>query len=446
MIRSIKKILVISELSDYFKAIKKHYSFTKGFGISTGLSKLATTYYLTTGYSQVYQNVNFINIKEVTDIFIKEIDFILLIRELNILQIMERIPSVEKVLLNENRTQFIGIKSDSMGWIFSHSYLNPFQKKYNRNWLDFLVSTFSMICVQTKEYKIMGLSQIKRKRRKYHSKFEKIIFISRMGVFPEYPLKNNLEDPYTINHSYCCDDFNKLQIHKALHSRDKNVLSALHPLCYTKRNIGFTKDKGVKYNTKKTKIIYMGRIRTNQGKIALMMKDIMIGLGEDYELHIFPGRFNIPYSHVSVYSAKQPSNLQILRDTIFYQCKNVIIHYPFDDKFKGLFLQYADIGLDFSSVRPDNRICPAGNAKLLEYCNYGLKLVSEKNVNNSHLVTSGKNGILLEGLGTVDQYVDAIKKLRKMKYNREFTIKTTIDNHNWNIIAKELYQYVCSNQ
>lgn len=29
MIRSIKKILVISELSDYFKEIKKHYSFTK---------------------------------------------------------------------------------------------------------------------------------------------------------------------------------------------------------------------------------------------------------------------------------------------------------------------------------------------------------------------------------------------------------------------------------
>ena len=60
MIRSIKKILVISELSDYFKEVKKHYSFTKGFGISTGLSKLATTYYLTKGESQIYQNVNFI--------------------------------------------------------------------------------------------------------------------------------------------------------------------------------------------------------------------------------------------------------------------------------------------------------------------------------------------------------------------------------------------------
>ena len=319
-----------------------------------------------------------------------------------------------------------------MDWIFSKNYFTNFPKIYNADWLSFLKEAFDFICVQTEQFKNEGLKLIKRKRPNRYNDFKDKIFVSRMGVFPEHPFKD-VKNPYDKNHSYCVDDFSKI-----------NKGKALHPLCYTLRNRPYSFDKGVNYNLNKTIIVYMGRIRTNQGKIAWMMRDIMKKLGHNYELHVFPGRFNIPNSNVSVFSSKYPSNLQILRDTIFYECNNVIIHFPFDDIDKAQYLQYADIGLDFSSVRPANRSCPAGNAKLLEYCNFGLKVISEKNVNNSHLVESAKCGILLEGVGTVDQYVEAIKKLKDFEYDREAAIKETIDNQNWDLIGKEMLDYVKS--
>ena len=117
-----------------------------------------------------------------------------------------------------------------------------------------------------------------------------------------------------------------------------------------------------------------------------------------------------------------------------------IIHFPFTDETKTKFVQNVDIGIDFSSNRPENENALIGNAKLLEYCYYGIKTVSEKHVNNSHLVESAKNGILLEGVGTADDYVEAIKKLKDMKYDRDFAINTTIKNNNWDLIASEIYQ------
>jgi len=426
-----KNILIIGELNDYIKSIKRHYSFTKGFGIATGFSKISKCYYLTTGESKIYNNVELINIKLITIDFLENIDLILLIREFNILEIMKQNKALETIFLKENRKQIIGMKSDSLNWIFSHIYTIPFDILYNKNWFDFLINSFNFFCVQTEEYKQIGLNLIKRKRPNKYDNFKNKIFISRMGVFTDFPLNNNIQSPYDINHTYCRDDFSKI-------NNDK----ALHPLCYTLRNINYTKGKGKKYNTQKIKIIYMGRIRTDGGKIAWMMRDIMKELGEDYELHIFPGRFCIPNSNVSVFSSKYPSNLQILRDTIFFECKNVIIHFPFDDISKGKYLQFADIGLDFSSTRPHNKICPAGNAKLLEYCNYGLKVITEKNVNNSYLVNNGKNGILLKGIATVDDYVKGIKELVNMNYDRNFAINITIKQQNWNIIAQEMFNYI----
>ena len=60
-------------------------------------------------------------------------------------------------------------------------------------------------------------------------------------------------------------------------------------------------------------------------------------LGEEYELHVFPGTFQIPGTNISKYSSKYPHNLQLLRDSIFYDCPNVIIHFPFNDETKSKF-------------------------------------------------------------------------------------------------------------
>ena len=188
----------------------------------------------------------------------------------------------------------------------------------------------------------------------------------------------------------------------------------------------------------------MGRIKSDQGKILYMLRDIMKILGDTYELHIFPGRFVIPNFQVSVISPKCGSNLQLLRDSIFYDSDNVIIHYPYEEQDKTKYLQYADIAIDFSPNRPHNAICSAGNAKLLEYCYYGLKVVCEKNIGNSELVENGKNGILLDGIASVDNYVEAIKKISNETINRSFTINYMCENHNWDIISKELFEKLSS--
>ena len=273
----IKKILIIGELDDYIKTPKRHFSFMKGFGIATGFSKLAEVFYLTLGQNEIIDKINMINIDKITNSFLNEIDFVLFIREFNLLQIMEKSKPIKKILFSQEKSQIIGIKSDSLYWIFNKIYLKDFQEKYKIKWYDFLLENFHMICVQTEEYKKQDLLTIKKKIPNRYSQFEKKIFISRMGVFPNNPLETNIKNPYDVNHTYCRDNFEKLK---------ENL--ALHPLCYTNINRKFTKDKGSKYNKKKYILIYMGRIRTNQGKISYMMRDIMNKLGDDFELHIFP--------------------------------------------------------------------------------------------------------------------------------------------------------------
>ena len=131
-------------------------------------------------------------------------------------------------------------------------------------------------------------------------------------------------------------------------------------------------DKLIELTSKKRiKIIYMGRIKTDGGKIILMMRDIMEQLGDDYELHIFPGSFllfNEQINKVESYSANNSNHLEILRNKIFMESKNVFIHSPFNHKDIKKYLWNVDIGIDFSSSRPLNIKANAGNAKLLEYC------------------------------------------------------------------------------
>lgn len=419
-------LLVISELCDYKKAQKRHFSLTKGYYISLGLSKLVDTYYITTGESYQENKLNVININEIDELFMQDIKYILLIREANIIDVIESNKILKEVLLNNKQDKIIGIKSDALVWLSSKAYHKRFKNEYKINFLDFVKKTFDIICVQTKEAKQNGVKLINHRFKETKGWLEKKIVISPMGVpnFDPYTIKT--ENPYTINHEYCVDDCRKL-------ANDK----ALHPVCYMERYKAFNKQRE-NYNTQKTILIYMGRIKTNKGKIVLVLKEIMKKLGETFELHVFPGSFDIPGSNISKFSSKYPHNLQLLRDSIFYDCKNVIIHYPFNDKTKYKYLQHAEIGIDFSSVRPKNEVTNVGNAKLLEYCYYGLKVVTEENVCTNHLVKDAKNGCLLKGIATVDEYVEAIKLLSSTKYDKQLAINETIKSSNWDLIAKNL--------
>ena len=394
--------------------------------MAIGFTKIFNTYYLTDGKSIKDNNVNLININEINDEFLDTIDFVLLIRETNIINLLKRNKSIEKMFFNKNRKQKTGIKGDAIVWLHSKAYHGHFSRTYKVNFVEFVINSFDIICCQTNEFKRIGLKDVKRRYPKYYNDIEKIMFVSRMGVPNFSPIDETIENPYCINHSYCFDNFTQIKKGRAL-----------HPFCYTTRNTSQNPTKRTNYNIPKIKLIYMGRIRTDRGKILLHIREIMKKLGEAYELHVFPGRFTLPYCNIAAFSSKYPENLQMLRETMFYDCPNVIIHFPFDDETKSKFLQHIDIGIDFSSSRPANKLAAAGNAKLLEYCYYGIKVVTEKNVNNSHLVDDGKNGCVLDGIASINDYVEAIKKTSSMIYDKEFTIQQTIKTNNWDLIATE---------
>ena len=106
----------------------------------------------------------------------------------------------------------------------------------------------------------------------------------------------------------------------------------------------------------------MGRMKTDGGRIIDLMKKIMIELGDDFELHIFPGRFRLPNVPVSVFSPKSSKNLQLIRDRHFAECRNVIIHYPFESSKKSEILRSMDIGIDFVNFDRKQK-SSMGNAK-----------------------------------------------------------------------------------
>lgn len=430
------KILVINDIADYHKQIKHHFSLTKGYYFSKGLSKIKNNnvYFLTLGNTTKDGDLTFINDLEITPSFLQDTNLILLIRENNFIDIIDKYNHIKEWIFNDKRndTQQLAIKSDSLSWVYSAAYLKNFRLKYKLNWVEFVAKYFDILFVQTKEFKEFSIKIIKQRfGGNLAVVLQKKIFISRMGVPNIIPLDDKYNNPYTTNHDYCLDNYYKLKPN-----------FALHPLCYTLKNRAHSNKRIEDYNKPKIKLIYMGRIKVDKGKILFLMRDIMMKLGNNYELHIFPGRFELPDIDVKVWSPKYMDNLQTLRDYIFAQCDNVIIHVPFDDNTKTKWVQYADIGIDFASSRPENRKSYAGHAKVLEYCYYGLKVVCERNICNSHLVSNSKNGLLISGIGNSDTYVEAIKQVAAMKNNQIKASQNTIDDSNWDKISKEFYDYL----
>ena len=122
-------LLIISELCDYKNTPKRHFSLTKGYYISLGLSKLVDTYYITTGESYQEDKLNVININEIDELFMQDIKYILLVREANIIDVIESNKILKEVLLNNKQDKIIGIKSDALVWLSSKAYHKRFKNE-----------------------------------------------------------------------------------------------------------------------------------------------------------------------------------------------------------------------------------------------------------------------------------------------------------------------------
>lgn len=409
-------VLIISDYDDYKVMNHLHFSITKGFELARGWSVLNKVYFLTTGKTEIFENVNLINVDEIDYVFLTSLDIILFIRETIVHVILDKWKLLKKYIDDNlpnkdgRRTKF-GVKSDSYGWVGDKDFNQWTLKHYNMKGPKWAYAVFDVLYAQTLEL----LNGTKREFKE--SALEKLK-ISAMAVPGSVPDKAIYDNPFTLDHAYCVP-----------YAENMTRSSALLPLPMI--------DNPILPKLRKI-LIYTGRLKIDGGKIMYMLRDIMQKLGDDYELHIFPGSFVIPDMDIPRLSAKNTQHLQLMRDHVFPDSTNIYIHFPYqhDDRFK--YLYYADIGIDFSQSRPANVTSPQGNAKLLEYCSAGLPTVTERNVNNSHVLSDAKNGILLPGVATVDEYVDAIKKLAETNVDREYAKRVTLKNHNWTMRASEI--------
>lgn len=492
------KLLILSQWVDYLSTNVYHYSISKGFNLAGGFCLEIDTYYMTLGLTQDYvlpeftdnektektqkRVIHLINVNEITSEFLEKLDYILFIKEVEMFSLLEKMPALRNLCLtpyfdketantkgtpkenskNKTRSQKIGVKSDSLGWIRTENAVCKQLFGFDCN--EFASKHLDLLYVQTPEFKTVDFHRFGRSDQRI---FKKIV-ISPMGV-NNYIEKIQGPTPYGIDHQYCVKIYDP-KVH------GHHIQTALYPIPIipflpdtSTLNAPTTTDDSIptdastnastdvstisststsnaeslkEFNSKKTILIYSGRLKMD-GAID-MLKNIMKELGNAYELHIFPGSFNLPASYREKgeenvrYSGKH--SFSVLRDRVFNDSMNVIVHHPFTENEKGRYLTYADIGLDFCQSRPSNVKSCQGNCKLLEYCYYGLKVVAEKNINNSHLVRDGKNGILLDNIGTVQDYVKAIKEMEARQIDSEFTKLQTIKSSNWDIIAKGILE------
>lgn len=414
--------LIISDMTNIKQKKISHYSLDKGLNLGIGLKNNGCKIdYIVSSDSYEENDIKYICYKDLNSDLIDTYDYVIIVREGMIEELFCKFEELKKVFFNKKRKTKIIIKSDSCSWICMKDFRKYLAKELQINGsinsiTKWICSNVDVICVQNIDFFNQGI---------------------KMGIPNTKMIISNMAIPYgTIEYDKLVNPFDSNYFYCKKELKDICSGNALMPKYFLLNPDKF--DEFVK--KKRTKLIYIGRIKTDGGKIIHMMKEIMEQLGDDYELHIFPGSFvlfdDLTNSLIR-YSANNSNHLEILKNKIFSDSTNVFIHCPFDHKDINKYLWNVDIGIDFSSSRPLDVKAEAGNAKLLEYCYMGLPVVSEKNVNNSWLVTNCSNGILLEGLGTVQDYVDSIRLLSKNKIDKKKASEITIQNENWNLRAEQ---------
>jgi glycosyltransferase involved in cell wall biosynthesis len=427
------RILTLNNLNDFRKEGKLHFSLMKGFNITKAFADLGNeTFFASTGEEEDLNGVTLLPHEKITKEFLDSVDMIFMIRETTFLRWMDKLPYLKEIFEkgSKNRKQIIGIKTDNPAWCFRKGIKvdgKPFDKK-------FIYNNFNFICAQNV---MMFDRTVKYFEGDKDNKFPK----TDMAVVPltstELEAVKNFNNPYD-DFKYCVDDFSQLEPNKAL-----------FPLPF------ISKYRIKKLPNPKTqkRLIYTGRLRIDKGRILNVLKDIMKGLGNEYELHLFPGSTDLPgiswegdemRPSLKSLHPKDPSSRQIIRDVMFPEMENVYLHnsYKFDDLERWKFFYNADCGLDFSQTRPHRRRSEKCNCKLLDYLNIGLPCVVDGSIGNSNYISEGNAGIVIDEIGSTEEFVEAIKKVCSTNYDREKIRNYMKDNHTWQHRAFNLLDYL----
>lgn len=188
--------------------------------------------------------------------------------------------------------------------------------------------------------------------------------------------------------------------------------------------------------TNKRIVIYIGSAKADNGKVLQTMAEIMKALGCKYELHLFLTSFLLPHSRKKC-DGSDISSLIRLRDTVFNDCNNVIIHYKYEYENRHPYIYYADCAIDFATSRNSKKVDRSEHLRLVEYCELGVPVVYESKIPNAHIAEI--NGIEVPFNATVTDYANAIKKACDMVVDRQACKQQVLDKYCMTKRAKELF-------
>ena len=216
-------------------------------------------------------------------------------------------------------------------------------------------------------------------------------------------------------------------------------------------------------NSDKTKLVFMGRLCQSNGMNILFLLKLMKILGEKYLLYIIPGSYKLPTDYESdkkwdvdllkeyfeEYKLKYDERniIDSWRENDFeekdYYLKesNIIIldRYNYGDHFD--IIKDFDIGIGFS----DNKEIKlnVGSAKLFDYMYCKLKIVFEDGLDNCEYIKRYNFGELVPLNSTVDEFVEGIKKVEKMKKD-DILYENFFEENNADKRCEDILKYIYS--
>lgn len=267
---------------------------------------------------------------------------------------------------------------------------------------------------------------------------------SIIGIKNRYEYKNKVSDYLRIS------TFNKHNKNNRVHYSDM----------FVPKTMNFSKKCPFKKTAKYT-ICYIGRLRQNYGMTIPFLMLLMSRLGKDYQLIILPGSFNLPHQDPIIkHNPKKIHHFQALNNYI--NSKKVVFKekykdaqvYPEDyinnieldyniDIFDPVewghqydYIYHCDVAINFSPNRQLNYECEIANTKIFDYIVCGTAIVTEKGCQNNYMVEKYNCGIVLESVGSLQQYIDSIKYLVKNPIDKINVSKKFIENENYECRSK----------
>lgn len=227
-------------------------------------------------------------------------------------------------------------------------------------------------------------------------------------------------------------------------------------------NINFSKKCPFK-KTAKYVLCYIGRIRHNNGTTIPFLMKLMSKLGSDYQLIILPGSFNLPnekpslkhnpkkenhYAKFKKYLENKTINVhkEYLKNEVHktdFMCKekldfNITLLKPVKWGEQFSYLYHCDIAINFAPFRKLNYVCDVANTKIFDYLVSGVPIISEYGCQNNYLINKYNAGVVIDSIGSINDYYEGIKKIINTKYNKEDIINKVKNNENYFCRAQKI--------